>query len=47
MCGTGLAIPFALGFLASGLVFLCYAVLPLPVPRFLMPRWYLAEARRA
>jgi hypothetical protein len=45
--GTALVVPFALGFLVSALVFLVFAVLPVRVPRFVMPGWYAAEGRRA
>jgi hypothetical protein len=37
--GSGLAVPFALGFVAAALVFLVYAELAVPIPRVVLPRW--------
>jgi hypothetical protein len=45
--GTALVVPFGICFLAAAVTFLLFAVLPVPVPRFVMPRWYAAGADRA
>lgn len=46
--GSAFATLCGLVMIVALLVFIAYAVLPLPVPRFAMPRWYAAErANRA